>query len=205
MRFTTTSLWNWRNKEQKAPSASAWAAWCLHGFSFMHLGPDLLLCETGVQQGDPLAPLLFSVGIHSAVEALAQLSNLEQVWYLDDGFIKGPRGVVERALSMLCPLLAAKGLHVNRSKCELYAVGPAALGQGSLADVPLVINRDHWSYLGAPLWDCVVHFKEIARHLRGRGTAGKSLPDAGNATASGYHRCLQGGISAAVPAFLSGV
>jgi len=46
---------------------------------------------TGVQQGDPLGPVLFSLAIHSLVKELLSTFN---VWYLDDGTLGGSLQIV---------------------------------------------------------------------------------------------------------------
>ena len=45
------------------PDALRWARWCLDGASRVY-DSEVIPCTKGVQQGDPLAPMLFSVGLH---------------------------------------------------------------------------------------------------------------------------------------------
>jgi hypothetical protein len=40
--------------------------------------------ETGVQQGDPLGPVLFCLALHPVIKSLKSEFN---VWYLDDGVL----------------------------------------------------------------------------------------------------------------------
>ena len=102
-----------------------WALWCygLHPVLWHSLG--IISSETGVQQGDPLGPLLFSLMIHRVVSAIA--SNcpelLFNMWYLDDGAIAGSKPAVLRALSIVQAIGPPNGLFVNTSKCELYSTG----------------------------------------------------------------------------------
>ena len=50
-----------------------------------------LRSETGVQQGDPLGPLLFCLVLHKVATAIAADSICPQLsfhsWYMDDGVI----------------------------------------------------------------------------------------------------------------------
>ena len=75
--------------QQKCPEILAWSNWCLGGPSDVVLGNHVIECQTGVQQGDPLAPMLFSMGLHGAVEAVDSVAGLRQLWYLDDSGLRG--------------------------------------------------------------------------------------------------------------------
>ena len=60
-----------------------------------------LRTETGVQQGDPLGPLLFCLVLHKVVTAIAAGSQLSfHSWYMDDGVIAGAKQTVLQALSI---------------------------------------------------------------------------------------------------------
>jgi hypothetical protein len=49
------------------------------------------LSETGVQQGDPLGPLLFCLTLHPVIKSLKSEFN---VWYLDDGVLADDPSIV---------------------------------------------------------------------------------------------------------------
>ena len=73
--------------------------------------------ESGVQQDDPLGPLLFALVLHKLVASLEAddecLDLLLQAWYLDDGALAGSRPAVLRAVHLIEELGPALGLHVN--------------------------------------------------------------------------------------------
>ena len=54
--------------------------------SSVFCGDHILQSEEGVQQGDPLVPLLFCLTIHPLV---SQLRSEFKVFYLDDGTLRG--------------------------------------------------------------------------------------------------------------------
>ena len=61
--------------------------------SKLYFGSDFLLSSTGIQQGDPIGPFLFAIGIHAMIKNLKSEFNS---WYLDDGTIGGnPEDVID--------------------------------------------------------------------------------------------------------------
>ena len=78
--------------------------------------------QSGVQQGDPLGPLLFSLVLHKIASAVdfddEWLNLIFQAWFLDDGVIADRRS----DYSVLFPSLTSLILHlVFIPKCELLA------------------------------------------------------------------------------------
>ena len=73
------------------------------------------LCKTGVLQGDPCSPYLFSIALTSVIEKLASLASLKQWWYLDDGLLFGTLETLTAAVNILEEDLPARGLRLNRA------------------------------------------------------------------------------------------
>ena len=91
--------------------------------------------EAGVQQGDPLGPLLFCLVLQKVVSAIAADSVCSELlfhaWYLDNGVVSGPRLAVENALSIIQELGPPLGLFVNPTKFELFT--PSSLVADALS------------------------------------------------------------------------
>ena len=89
----------------------------------LFIGGKKIWSRTGIQQGDPLSSLLFSLTVDGA--ALASDTDLN-VWFLDDGTIGGP---LERVIPNICRIkdgLDKLDLQVNSSKCEACLLGVSA-------------------------------------------------------------------------------
>ncbi len=78
-------------------------------------------CE-GVQQGDPLGPLLFCLTIH---ELVSQLKSEFTLFYLDDGTVGGDQESVESDLLLISEKCGELGLVLNSSKSEIICSNPS--------------------------------------------------------------------------------
>ena len=106
---------------------------------------DPLLCHAGVQQDEPLSPLLFCAGIAPAIMSNGD-SNLDvsQQWYLDDGLLFGEAENVARRLSTIEANLKTAHLEFNPRKCEMYSFDPDAIPAG-LRRFTCERNPNEWS------------------------------------------------------------
>jgi hypothetical protein len=86
------------------------------GPSMLFYGETNLVSGTGIQQGDPFGPALFSMGIDRLVRGLGTEFN---VWYLDDGSIGDTPEKVIACARRLVDDLREVGLEINQGKCEL--------------------------------------------------------------------------------------
>ncbi|XP_026420203.1 uncharacterized protein LOC113316197 [Papaver somniferum] len=79
----------------------------------------------GVQQGDPLGPLLFALTLHPLVFKIVMQCSLDlHAWYLDDGTIIGDTLEVSTALQIIQSEGRARGLHLNINKTEIFWPNP---------------------------------------------------------------------------------
>ena len=68
-----------RQVQKLAPSIYPWAKWSLESQGLLFCKGETLLSESGVRQGGPLSPLLFSLALHELLlpleEELKQLAG----------------------------------------------------------------------------------------------------------------------------------
>ncbi|GAV00558.1 hypothetical protein RvY_11387-2 [Ramazzottius varieornatus] len=74
----------------------------------------------GVQQRDPLGPLLFCLLTRNLSRSLQSPFN---VWYLDDATLGGDFELVSRDFQTIVKIGASLGLELNTSKCEFVVCG----------------------------------------------------------------------------------
>ena len=91
--------------------------------SHLFFGDSIISSGTGVQQGDPLGPVLFSLAIHSLASELVSTFN---VWYLDDGTLGGSPQSILADFTTILEQSSSLGLSLNLSKCELYIAGASS-------------------------------------------------------------------------------
>ncbi|XP_026378606.1 uncharacterized protein LOC113273051 [Papaver somniferum] len=107
----------------------------------------------GVQQGDPLGPMLFALTLHPLIHMIAERCTLDlQAWYLDDGTSIGDTLMVAKALDIIQQEGVHLGLHINVSKSELF--WPSADSRGLVDGVfppNLHLPTDGVKLLGGPV------------------------------------------------------
>ena len=125
--------------------------------SYLVCGDSIILSEEGVQQGDPLGPLLFCLTLHPL---LSQLQSELKIFYLDDGTFGGSTESVLHDLHYLESGAAELGLHLNQSKSELICDDMFSRNV-MLDDAPSLryVSCSQATLLGSPIGglECIDH------------------------------------------------
>jgi hypothetical protein len=106
----------------------------------------VILSQEGVQQGDPLGPLLFCLAIHPII---LSCKSLLRIAYMDDITLGGPSADVSADVSMIMLEGPPKGLLLNANKCE--AISRSGQVSDSLLQQFVQLSTSAATLLGAPL------------------------------------------------------
>ena len=119
--------------------------------SCLFCGDHILQSAEGVQQGDPMGPLLFCISIHDLV---SKLQSELVVFYLDDGTIGGSFQDVLADLRLVELKASKLGLELNHSKSELICNQPL-IQDAMLVEVPSFhsVSCSNATLLGSPIGD----------------------------------------------------
>ena len=144
----------WRQLRVHFPELCPW-------FQFCYAQPANLFCQgdlldfssaTGVQQGDPLAPLYFSLAVLPCIRALqTEVPACLTLWYLDDGVVAGPPQDVARAWEIVSREAAAVNLSLNPPKCEVWGSAPLDQFKQRFPSGVQFLTTDGFEFLGSPV------------------------------------------------------
>ena len=117
------------------------------------IGNETILSETGVQQGDLLGPVLFTLAVDEIARGVRSRLN---IWYMDDSTIGGPVESVCEYHRGIIPMLSHIGLEVNPTKSEVSSVSwdnfqSVLLAIESAIQGVTVTEREDLGILGAPI------------------------------------------------------
>ncbi|XP_055339287.1 uncharacterized protein LOC129588896 [Paramacrobiotus metropolitanus] len=139
--------------------------------SSLFIGEHVMSSESGLQQGDPLGPLLFCLALQAVILTLNTELN---AWYLDDGTLGGLPESVQENFARVIEGARRIGLEINVTKWERYVSGGSETAQQKAVDDFLaqhpgvrVMSSSSLTLLGAPILDAAIAplFAEKAQSL----------------------------------------
>ena len=98
------------------PGIFAFINSCYSSRSYLRFGQFNINSDEGVQQGDPLGPLLFCMATLSLVK---QMKSELNIWYMDDGTLGGDAENLVTDFLTIINTGKELGLIVNPQKCEI--------------------------------------------------------------------------------------
>ena len=134
--------------KQSLPEAYAYIHASYGSSSHLFYQDNIISSEVGVQQGDPLGPLLFCLCLQPILQ---RCSSDIRIGYLDDVTLGGKVGVIERDVSRIKEEGKAIGLVLNESKCEFVSSSSAHPTQSSCFPDFKFVSACNATLLGSPL------------------------------------------------------
>ncbi|GJT68044.1 putative reverse transcriptase domain-containing protein [Tanacetum coccineum] len=125
-----------REVHLRCPTMSRWVEFCYSNPARLYYEEHTLWSCQGVQQGDPLGLLLFSLVLHPLICKIRDSFSLSlHAWYLDDDTIVGDTMVVRKVLELIMKDGPGCGLHLNIDKTKVF--WPKEDPRSRLAGIPL--------------------------------------------------------------------
>ena len=122
----------------------------------LRFGDEIIESNEGVQQGDPLGPFLFSLGIQDLIKDCRSEFNC---WYLDDGCLAGDVNTVIQDAQRITLAANSHGLKVNPKKSELFLIRPESLLCkhspnlfNAIMEGIKIVDKKELKLLGAPIF-----------------------------------------------------
>ena len=139
----------------------------------LQFGDWRIQSQVGVQQGDPLGPTLFCIGIQPLLDSM---SCPLRVAFLDDITLGGDTASLERDVQLVRLSETSLGLRLNDAKCELVSPSVSVVKCSPLSSFTLV-EPSCCYLLGAPLFADVALEQALLTRLRVLSRAAERLRD----------------------------
>lgn len=136
---------------------------CYADSSHLLFGDHLLSSDEGVQQGDPLGPLLFCLTILRLAKSMSSEFN---VWYMDDAALGGDVDSLVRDFQTIKMLGKDFGVAINEPKCEIVTNDPEVVARiREVAPNIIYVPVEETVFLGAPIGTEVAVSRVLAKKL----------------------------------------
>ena len=136
--------------QDRIPPLLQWAAFSLAPETPLYVQGKWISSSEGVQQGDPLGPAWFAIGLLEVTRMSQALEGVKGAWwFLDDGVLVGSVGALEKAMAALIAACGRLHLEINLAKCCLWnptdvQIPPLTWG------VPVIAASEEKVLLGCP-------------------------------------------------------
>ena len=145
--------------KSKMPKVYNFIYQCYAHESKLDFGSEFIGSCEGVQQGDPLGPFLFSLGIQDIITRMKSEFNC---WYLNDRTLGGDVNTVFQDAAEIMKMFHSHGLKVNPTKSELFFINDQSREAtnvlnvtnlfNSIMDGIKIVNRSDLTLLGSPIF-----------------------------------------------------
>lgn len=135
------------------PGLSRWVEYCYGDKPLLWARSLQFFSTEGVQQGDPLGPLLFSLVLNVLIKKIqvACPNALANNWYLDDGVVIGTHEELRTVIALIEEHGPPLGLHLSRSKSEIWWPAPNDTEWLFYPEGIAMVRDDGVKLLGSPI------------------------------------------------------
>ena len=149
------------------PQVLKWCTTCYSTPSILIFGDVIIMSESGFQQGDPIAAILFALVKQPVINIIEEeVPRLKaHAWFYDDGVAAGAREQLAAVVDILRREGPARGLHLSSTKSTVWC--PRAAGEAGEEDplgrgIPRV-KEEGIRLLGAPVGSSRFVGEELAK------------------------------------------
>ena len=120
----------------------------------LYVENEIVMSQTGVQQGDPLGPLLFALTLDPIIRSIQSPMNS---WYLDDGIIAGSELTVTNDLRQITQQLQTLGLNLEPTKCKIIPLSSPSNSARAVSQLKSILPgmktlaKDQLCHLNSPM------------------------------------------------------
>ena len=136
--------------------------------SVLNYGEGSLHNSTGVHQGDPLGPFLFSLTLQPVLKKIQDVEGIVQnSWYLDNGEVVGGKQALVEIWDLLTREGEPRGLYLSREKSVVFCPSHDPADQDPIDRGVTRTTEGGFKLLGAPIGEEDFVEEVLRRRLEG--------------------------------------